>query len=292
MTATIQCQNTDSISLEEYIDFCESHPEMKEPDAAINYANRLKALCNHQAFFADFLNRELKNLNNFQKVNDFKPPTFVLHYGSYYTIRCVVWLPLEEVAADELLSYYDGHDHNFDFLTCGLYGPGYRTVIYEYDHESVIGLIGEKVDLRFLEDTDLPIGKLMYYFASKDVHTQYPPEELSISANLILPQPGHPALHYFFDVKQQTIIGHVNELSLREPIFRTVAEIGDENSIDLLLRIASQHPCFRTRSMAWCTLLKMRHSFGNEFYEQAMSDGHPYVQQVVQATRSHLPHPS
>ena len=288
MTCTIDSNKTNAISLEEYIDFCDSHPEMQDPDAAIEYADRLKCLCNNSAFFSDYLNQELKNLNDFQKQNDFKPPTFVLHYGDYYAIRCVVWLPLEELGADELLSYYDGHDHNFDFLICGLYGEGYRTVIYEYDHEKVTGCIGEKVDLRFLEDTGLPQGKLMYYFACKDVHTQYPPNELSISANLILPRPGHTKLQYFFDVEKQTIIGHVNELSLRAPILQTVAALGDGNSIDLLLRIAEQHHCFRTRSMAWSTLLKMQAVPEYEFFDKAMSDKHPYVQQVVQQTMNHL----
>ncbi len=214
---------------------------MKQPEAAIEYADRLKALCNNRQFFASYLNQQLLDLNQFQIDNDFKPPTFVLHFGSYYAIRCVVWLPKEELAAEELLSYYDGHDHNFDFLTCGFYGSGYRTVIYQYDNDKVAGYIGEKVDLEFLEDTGFPEGKLMYYHASKDVHTQYPPDELSISTNLILPRQGKPKLQYFFDIEKQTIIGHVNELSQRIPILKTVAALGDENSVDLLLRIAQQH---------------------------------------------------
>lgn len=288
MTTTIDRHTQDVISLEEYIDFCDSHPEMREPEAAIEYADRLQALCNNPQFFADYLNRELQNISQFQSDNDYKPPTFVLHYGDYYAIRCVVWLPREELAAEELLSYYDGHDHNFDFLTCGFYGSGYRTVIYQYDYDKVAGYIGEQVVLEYLEDTHFPEGKLMYYYASKDVHTQYPPEELSISTNLILPRLGRPRLQYFFDVEKQTITGHVNELSQRIPIFKTVAALGDENSIDPLIQIARQHPCFRTRSMAWHTLLQMQSGDGAGFYEQAMTDGHPYVQQVVQETMSHI----
>lgn len=283
MTCTIYSDTEASINLDEYIDFCESHPEMKSPEAAIEYADRLKQLCNNRYFFTDYLNRELKDLNQFQKDNDFKPPTFVLHYGSYFAVRAVVWLPMSELAADELLSYFDGHDHNFDFLTCSFYGSGYRTVIYDYDHSQVSGYIGEKVELNFLEDTDFPNGKMMYYFASKDVHTQYPPDDLSISVNLILPRPGEPKLQYFFDVEKQTIIGHVNELSQRNPIFKTIETIGDDNSVDLMLRIASKHPCFRTRALAWQTLLRMK-AGSQEFYERAMNDGHPYVHQIVRNT--------
>ena len=242
MTCTVYSQTKASISLEEYIDFCESHPEMKKPEAAIAHADELLKLCNNRSFLAEYFAGQLCNLADFQKGNDYKPPTFVLHYGSYYAIRAVAWLPVEELAADELLSYYDGHDHNFDFLTCSYFGSGYRTVIYEYDHDKVMGYPGERVELRFREDTDFPVGKLMYYHASRDVHTQYPPDDLSISVNLILPRPGEPELQYFFNVKEQTILGHVNELSLRNSIFRTVQALGDENSIELLLQIARHHP--------------------------------------------------
>ena len=275
---------TDAVSsLEEYIDFCETHPEMKRPEAAITHAGELLKLCNNRTFLAQYFAGQLQNLADFQKGNDYKPPTFVLHYGSYYAVRAVVWLPMEELAADELLSYYDGHDHNFDFLTCSYFGSGYRTVIYDYDHDKVVGYPGEKVVLRFQEDTDFPVGKLMYYFASKDVHTQYPPDDLSISVNLILPRSGEPKLQYFFDVEKQTVIGQVNELSLRNTIFRAVQALGDENSIELLLHIARNHPCFRTRGLAWEAVLAME-AGGAGFYSQAMNDRHPYVQEIVRAS--------
>lgn len=280
MACTIKPSIAGSITLDEYIDFCESHPEMKEPDAAIEHAGKLGQLCRNPSFFTNYLNDGLKSLNQFQQRNDFKPPNFVLYYGSYFAIRAIVWLPLSELAADELLSYYDGHDHNFDLLTCSYYGSGYRTVIYDYDYGRVTGYVGEHVDLTFLEDTDFPNGKLMYYFASSDVHTQYPPDELSISVNLIIPQPGEPKLQFFFDIEHQIITGYVNALTMREPVFKTLETIGDENSIDLLLRIANQHPCFRTRGLAWKTLLNMQGN-SDDFVTQGMSDSHPYVKQTV-----------
>ncbi|AMO54879.1 hypothetical protein GZ77_25215 [Endozoicomonas montiporae] len=283
MTCTVYSQTRAESSLEEYIDFCESHPEMRRPEAAIAHADELLKLCNNRTFLARYFTEQLRHLADFQKGNDYKPPTFVLHYGSYYAIRAVVWLPMEELAADELLSYYDGHDHNFDFLTCSYSGSGYRTVIYEYDYDRVVGYPGEEVELRFKEDTTFPVGKLMYYFASKDVHTQYPPDDLSISVNLILPRPGEPKLQYFFDVDKQTIIGQVNELSLRTNIFKAIQTLEDENSIELLLHIARSHPCFRTRGLAWEAVLAME-AGSVDFYSQAMSDKHPYVHEVVRAS--------
>ncbi|WP_066014659.1 hypothetical protein [Endozoicomonas atrinae] len=280
MACTIEPSTESAISLEEYIDFCESHPEMKEPDAAIEHAGKLGQLCHNPSFFTDYLNDGLKSLNQFQQKNDFKPPNFVLYYGSYFAIRAIVWLPMSELAADELLSYFDGHDHNFDLLTCSYFGSGYRTVIYQYDHNQVTGYIGEHVDLAFQEDTDFPHGKLMYYFSSRDVHTQYPPDELSISVNLIIPRPGEPKLQFFFDVEKQVITGYVNDLTMRNPVFKTVEAIGNDNSIDLLLRIASHHPCFRTRGLAWTTLFNME-GITDDFFNLAMQDSHSYVKQTV-----------
>ena len=283
MTCTVYSDTQATCSLDEYVDFCENHPEMQEPAAAIAYADELKKLCNNKAFLAEYFNHQLRDLAAFQKGNDYKPPTYVLHYGSYFAIRAVVWLPATELAADELLSYYDGHDHNFDFLTCSYFGSGYRTVIYQYDYEQVEGYLGEQVELRFMEDTDFPVGKLMYYYASKDVHTQYPPENLSISVNLILPRAGEPKLQYFFDVEKRVIIGYVNELTQRNQIFRAVAAVGDENSIELLLSIARQHPCFRTRGQAWKTMLALE-SGTDQYLSEAMSDQHPYVRSVIART--------
>jgi hypothetical protein len=71
-------------------------------------------------------------------------------------------------------------------MTVGFFGPGYETTIYEYDSSKVTGFVGESVDLRFLETTQLPPGKVMLYRPHADVHAQYPPSELSISLNLMV----------------------------------------------------------------------------------------------------------
>lgn len=98
--------------------------------------------------------------------------------------------------------------------------------------------------------------------------------------NLILPRPRETKLQYYFDVEKQAVIGQVNELSLRNTIFRALQALGDESSIELLLHIARNHLCFRTRGLAWETVLAME-TGGAGFYSQAMNDRHPYVQEVV-----------
>lgn len=78
------------------------------------------------------------------------------------------------------------HDHNFDFLTLGYFGPGYWSDYYEYDYGEVTGWRGEAVpSLRRIERSRLEQGKLMLYRAHIDVHAQYAADALSVSLNIM-----------------------------------------------------------------------------------------------------------
>ena len=72
------------------------------------------------------------------------------------------------------------HDHNFDFLTVGYFGPGYLSDYYEYDYDRVTGWRGEAAGLCFVERSALSEGKTLLYRAHSDVHSQLPPETGSI----------------------------------------------------------------------------------------------------------------
>jgi hypothetical protein len=292
MALTITSQTPDSISLDEYIDFCDSQPDLHDPEQAIATADKLKALANNKNFLVAYLNEEMKQLDRFQERNDFKPPTFILHRGAGYTVRAVVWLPAGEVDNPELFSYYETHDHNFDFLTCGYHGPGYRTVIYQYEHDRVLGYPGEKVALEFLEDTTLPEGKLMYYFSSRDVHTQLPPEELSISLNLVLPRKRRPrAAQYEFDLATGSVQSHFSDMQMRRLIFSAVKHVGDDNSLDILLTIARHHVNHRARALAWETMMDRKPDEAESFLSAAMGDASPYVREMARRAYGDKPDP-
>lgn len=282
MALTIDSRTTASISLEEYLDFCAAQPDLQDPEKAIATADQLKALANNKRFLADYFNGEMKSLSRFQEQNDFKPSTFMLHRGKGYTVRAVVWQPADEVENPEIFSYYETHDHNFDFLTCGYHGSGYRTVIYRYEHERVVGYPGEKVELEFVEDTTLPEGKLMYYYSSKDVHTQLPPQELSISLNLILPRKQRPlAAQYEFDMESRTVMSRFGDMQMRRLVFSAVKHIGDENSLDILATIARRHADHRTRALAWETLIARRPGEAETCLRAALNDASPYVKELA-----------
>ena len=49
-----------------------------------------------------------------------------------YTVRANLWPSVVTTEGEfSALSYNSYHDHNFSFLTTNLYGPGYRTDLYE-----------------------------------------------------------------------------------------------------------------------------------------------------------------
>lgn len=281
MAYTIPTENTNAISLADYVAFCDAQSDLLDRDAVMAGAGQLRALANNRTFLARYLNEEMKVLHEFQARNSFKPPTFLLHRGRGYTVRAVAWLPLDEMSEPSMFSYFEAHDHNFDFLTCGYHGPGYRTRIYSYEHEKVAGYPGEEVDLVFSEETTLPAGKTMYYVAGRDVHIQYPPESLSISLNLILPRPGRPALQYEIDVETRRIVAQFDDVRLRRSLIWALKYAGDDNSDDLLESLARRHACVRTRAFCWETLMCRRPELADDYLRRAAGDPNAYVRSMA-----------
>ena len=146
--------------------------------------------------------------------------------------------------------YHVPHDHNFSFLTVGYLGPGYWSEYYEYDYESVVGLPGEKVDLRFVEKAKLDPGKVMLYRAHKDVHNQLPADEMSVSINIMEASPKLPFLaQYRFDPAKCEIAGVLTRSS-SEALLALAANHDGGNARDLVESFARHHPCERLQFAA------------------------------------------
>jgi hypothetical protein len=147
-------------------------------------------------------------------------------------------------------AYEMPHDHNFDFLTVGYFGPGYSSDYYEYDYEKVAGGIGEKAGLRFIERSTLDPGKLMLYRANLDVHSQLAPESLSVSIN-IMHAGGAQGLYdqYKFDVEKDEISGVISPGG-SEVFLRVAVGLGCEEAQDLAHNFARTHPSERMRLTA------------------------------------------
>lgn len=177
----------------------------------------------------------------------------------HYFIRANFWPamddPIARASGPAHYSYHAAHDHNFDFLTVGYLGPGYRSDWYEYAHDAVAGYAGEPVDLHLTECGQLTEGRLLHYRAHRDIHAQHPPQSLSISLNIV---PEHPGIlwrdQYMFDLDQHTVAG-IQTAVPSEALLRLAVHFGAGDGRDLAETMAAQHPSHRVRWSAWRALI-------------------------------------
>ncbi len=165
-------------------------------------------------------------------------------------------------------------------MTVNYLGPGYETEIYEYDFEKVEGYVGEAVDIRFLEKVRFGTGTAMLYRASRDVHVQYAPTELTITLNLMVVQPEvRMRDQYYFDLATRTIAAYPPELaaSSRAALLSLAGHLGNGNTAQLLSDLAAHHPCRRTRLTAFEALSRQQPSEVAAIWTRASTDQAPLV---------------
>ncbi|WP_271078384.1 transposase [Aurantiacibacter sp. MUD61] len=257
MPRVIHCDDTSSCELGECIDALhEKGFNPWEEDSLLGAARWLRRLNNNREFLADLMVEELKRGPESSKVpGDYGPQTIMLSaLGSEFYLRANLWPSRDEhmfrASGHSAFSYELPHDHNFDFLTVGYFGPGYASDYYEYDYEAVAGVVGEKANLRFVERATLSPGKLMHYRAHRDVHSQLPPESLSVSLNIMHAGGAQGWLdQYRFDVENDVIAGVVSSGG-SEIFLRMAVGLGGEEARDLAHHFAGSHPSDRMRLVA------------------------------------------
>ncbi|MDQ8755236.1 transposase [Sphingosinicella sp. LHD-64] len=216
----------------------------------------LKGLAANRQFLADIAVAELKDRCVRQtRENKYSSQVIMLHRASEkYFIRANFWPSprdsLFKASGTSPFFYHVPHDHNFSFLTVGYLGPGYWSDYYEYDREGVVGVPGEKVNLRFVEKAKLDLGKVMLYRAHRDVHDQLPADEMSISINIMEASPRQPFLdQYRFDVKRCEIAEILNRTATEALLAIAATQTGG-NARDLVESFAAHHPSERIRFAA------------------------------------------
>ena len=257
MPRIISCPDDNAIELGDLIEALnDPRFDPRDEESFVAFGPLLKQLANNRAFLADIALAELKDRCGRQSAsNRYSSQVIMLHRASEkYFIRANFWpSPRDSVfkASGNSPFFYDiPHDHNFSFLTVGYLGPGYWSDYYEYEYGDVVGIPGEKVDLRFIEKARLEPGKVMLYRAHKDVHNQLPADELSISLNIMESSPSLPFLcQYRFDVETCTIAGILTKTAT-EALLAIAANHGGENGRDLVESVAARHPCDRIQFSA------------------------------------------
>ncbi|MCZ8320001.1 MAG: transposase [Novosphingobium sp.] len=232
-----------------------------EPEKLANAALWLRRLGNNRDFLADVLIAELAERHREDVLDNSYGPQVVMlapPNGNFF-IRANIWPSADEhmLRASGGTSFVYGlpHDHNFNFLTLGYFGPGYWSDYYEYDYGAVVGVRGEDVpSLRFIERSRLDEGKLMLYRAHLDVHAQFPADSLSVSLNVMHTTGAQGWLdQYRFDLDQRKI-GAIVSPGPSEAFVRIAVGLGSGAALDLADRFARQHPSDRMRLACWDAL--------------------------------------
>ena len=223
-------------------------------DASVSdVAQWLGRLVANRSFLGDILIEQLKPSHREpSKESGYGPQAIVLSpmQGNVF-LRANIWpSPSDHCFATsgaESFVYGVPHDHNFSFLTGGYLGPGYRSDYYEYDYAGVAGFAGEEVPLRFIERSALHEGKVQLYRAHLDIHSQLPPDSLSVSLNVMHIDPAQSWFdQYGFDLDSGTVTRVLSPNST-ETFLRAAVATGHHDAIDLAGQFARSHPSDRLR---------------------------------------------
>lgn len=290
MALTLEISDTGALELDEFISIVSAELDPGDTASIIECGKYLHALSMNRRLFDDIIRDVIEaqdSTRGFQQsYNGYREMTFLLGKcpQSKFFVRANVWKPPISVAGDtslqsDIYSYSLAHDHNFDFVTVGYYGPGYRTSIFEYDNGKVDGYVGEHVDIEHLEDTGLPTGKVMMYRKSVDIHTQYPPEDTSVSINLMVqPHRSEYREQYSFDIESSQIAGFVEgPVNYQVSLLSLAAALGDEDLVGPLIKVAENALSGRTRAAAITALLEMSPDFYEMLLSKCGADRHPLV---------------
>ena len=196
MPRIIDLADDQECSLEECTGALQDHGVDPADEASLAHAATwLRRLGNNRSFLGDMLVAELAGRHHAEnEASSYGPQVVMLSRPSGdFFLRANIWPSADEhmfrASGGGSFVYGVPHDHNFDFLTLGYFGPGYWSDYYEFDYEALDGWAGEPAGLRFIERSRLEPGKMMLYRAHRDVHAQLPPDALSVSLNIMHMRP-------------------------------------------------------------------------------------------------------
>ncbi|GAB5349561.1 transposase [Alteriqipengyuania sp. 357] len=285
MPRLIDTSASTAITLEELVSrLDEGDFDPRDEECFASFGQSLRQLAENEHFLADLVVAELeRNCTGQSSGNQYGPQVFMLHRGERYAIRANFWPALDDAVVENNGSaafFYDvPHDHNFSFLTVGYSGPGYISDYYEYDYDSVLGVPGEQVALRFVERSQLHPGKTMLYRAHRDVHSQLPPEALSVSINILEQSASLPYRdQYQFDLERRSIESILTNTPV-EALLDLCASLGSADGRDMLENFAHAHPCDRIRHRALVAFASTQPSPAERsaVFERATRGDNPYV---------------
>ena len=254
MPRVIACEDRRSIDLETCVAMLAERGFDPADEGSLAAASgALRQLANNRAFLGDMLIAQLDE--GFRGAGDgsaYGPQAIVLSgvRGGCF-LRANIW-PSERdsvyrASGAKAFVYGVPHDHNFSFLTVGYFGPGYESDYYKYDYGAAHGYVGECPGLRFVERSALGEDKMMLYRAHRDIHSQLPPQAMSVSLNIMHVDPAQGWFdQYGFDLETGAITGVLNPTST-ECFLRCAVGLGGDEAVAMAAHFGRHHPSDRMR---------------------------------------------
>ncbi len=256
MSVSVSARSRNIIGLSEFMElYRQGKYDASDPESLVEAAPILAALNNNKDFLGEFILDQLKTSLSYQRDNFYGPAVLKLGNPTETTMmRANIWAAKtddEYKRAPKSFVYGVPHDHNFNFLTIGHFGPGYSSLFYEYDYETVEGYTGEKPSLNKIGYKTLKPDQVMLYRAHQDIHCQYAPESLSITINVMDVSPDHLFKdQYIFD-KDMNSIDNVISQRCSPDLFEVAGALGDEEITECLIHISEKHDSSYARASAF-----------------------------------------
>ena len=274
------------ITLDELVAALDAEPgDLADEARLAGFAPLLARLARNRDFLADIAVAELKAYARVDStIGGYGAQVLMLRPANgRYVLRANFW-PAESdsvvrASGATPFFYNHAHDHNFSFLTVGYAGPGYWSDTYEYDVDTVTGISGEKVDLRFAGRIRLDPGTVLLYRARRDVHVQLSPDAFSVSLNILAADPSQIWRDQFrFDIAAGTIAETLT-VAPSEALVALAVHLGGGEGRDLADDFAARHPSPRMRVTALGALASAARdrAAAHALFERAADDADYYV---------------
>jgi len=266
MPITIDTTCTDVLPVEDFIAHVEGYVDLDSAESLSESAPQFRSMSNDVELIPRYFNATIKRFLDNAPLATYTPQSIFLGAGRGFFLRANIWTPLKlssdfRSQEEKIFSYRNTHDHNFLFMTINHHGPGYKTDLYQYDPSKVIGYIGETIKLEPVGRTQLTAGRVMVYRKKTDVHTQFPPEKLSISLNLMVRRKDLTEEdQYFFDPVNRKII-EMPKIALihkRASIIALAGRLANGETINIISSLIDKAPCRRIRQAALDAALKLK----------------------------------
>lgn len=299
MPRVIELADAAAIELGECIAALDAHGfAPRDEESLLHAARQLRRLGNNRTFLGDIIVAELASGRREETAgNSYGPQVIMLAPpdGGEYFMRANLWPSRDEymlrASGGPSFVYGLAHDHNFDFLTLGYFGPGYWSDYYEFEYEDIAGWRGEPAGLRPIGRRRLEEGMLMHYRAHRDVHVQHPADALSVSINIMHASGAQGWLdQYRFDCETGRVGGILSNGS-SEAFMRIAVGLGGEEARDLAEAFGRGHPSDRMRLACWGAMASLCTDPHNRdaVWRRAELSGSRLVAGEAKAMRAQLP---